>query len=59
MLLSLVDGPPAVQLTTEQAREVTRRLDRPAPRYTTHEEVAAFFGHSAWDEAPIALIRRL
>ena len=45
MLLSLVDGPPAVQLTTEQAREVARRLDTTAPRYSTHEEVAAFFGH--------------
>jgi len=45
MLLSLVDGPPAVQLTTEQAQEVARRLDTPAPRYSTHEEVAAFFGH--------------
>lgn len=45
MLLSLVDGPPAVQLTTEQAQEVARRLDAPAPRYSTHEEVAAFFGH--------------
>lgn len=45
MLLSLVDGPPAVQLTTEQAEEVARRLDVPAPRYSTHDEVAAFFGH--------------
>ena len=45
MLLSLVDGPPAVQLTTEQAEEVARRLDTPAPSYSTHEEVAAFFGH--------------
>ncbi len=45
MLLSLVDGPPAVQLTREQAQEVARRLDTTAPRYSTHEEVAAFFGH--------------
>ena len=45
MLLRLVDGPPAVQLTTEQAQEVARRLDAPGPRYSTHEEVAAFFGH--------------
>jgi len=44
MLLSLVDGPPAIQLTAEQAQEVARRLDAPAPRYSTHEEVAAFFG---------------
>ena len=45
MLLSLVDGPPAVQLTTEQSQEVARRLDESVPRYSTHEEVAAFFGH--------------
>lgn len=44
MLLSLVDGPPAVQLTAEQAQEVARRLDAPAPRYSTHDEVTAFFG---------------
>lgn len=45
MLLSLVDESPAVQLTTEQAQEVARRLDAPAPRYSTHEEVAAYFRH--------------
>lgn len=45
MLLNLVDGPPAIQLTAEQAQEVARRLDAPVPRYSTHEEVAAFFGH--------------
>ena len=44
-LLSLMDGPPAVQLTTEQAQEVARRLDTPAPRYSNHEEVAAALGH--------------
>ena len=45
MLLRRVDGPPAVQLTAKQAQEVARRLDAPAPRYSTHQEVAAFFGH--------------
>ena len=44
MLLSLMDGSPTVQLTTGQARKVARRLDMPAPRYSTHDEVAAFFG---------------
>ena len=44
LLLSLVDGPPAVQLTTGQVQEVARRLDTPAPHDSTHEEVAAFFG---------------
>ena len=44
VLLSLVDGPPAVRLTTGQAQEVAHRLDTLAPRYSTHEEVAAFFG---------------
>ncbi len=47
MLLSLVDGPPVVRLNTEQAQEVARRLDTPAPRYSTHEEVTAFFGHKS------------
>ena len=45
ILLRWVDGPPAVQLTTEQAQEVTRRLDLPTPRCADHAEVAAFFGH--------------
>ena len=44
MLLSLMDRPTAVQLTREQTQEVARRLDV-SPRYSTHEEVAAFFGH--------------
>lgn len=44
-LLSLMDGSPGAQLTAGQAQEVARRLDTPAPHYSTHEEVVAFFGH--------------
>ena len=43
VLLNVIEKRMDLQLNPEQAREVARRLETPAG-YSTHEEVAAFFG---------------